>query len=174
MGRDRGFSLIELLIVVAIILVIAAIAIPSLLSARIAANEASAVGSIQAIKVADYAYFTAYPTVGYAAGIADLGGTGTPCISSSSNACLLDASVVNAIPSGTAKSGFVFLATGIAPGGGTMKTAFVAAASPSVARQTGNHDYCSTDDGVLRSTMAAPGDTPVNNLSACTLFPVSQ
>ncbi len=173
MQGNKGFSLIELLIVVAIILIIAAIAIPNLLSARMAANESSAVGSIQAIKTSEYAYFSAYPTIGYAAQLSYLGGTGSPCVASSSSACLVDTSVVNAVPGGPAKSGFVFLATGIASGA-SVNSAFVTGASPLAAHQTGNRDFCSTDDGVLRSSMAATGDTPVNDLSSCYAFPVAQ
>ena len=170
---DKGFSLIELLIVVAIILIIAAIAIPNLLSSRMAANEASAVGAIQAIKVAEFAYFSSYPSVGYSANMAGLGGTGSPCVASTAAACLLDSSLVNAIPGGIPKSGYVFLATGIS-GGTTLNGAFVAAASPNVAHQNGNRDFCSTDDAVLRSQIASTGDTPVNTTANCLNFPVQQ
>ena len=63
--NQKGFSLIELLIVVAIILIIAAIAIPNLLRSRMAANEASAVGSLRTLNTAAVTYSSTYPSVGY-------------------------------------------------------------------------------------------------------------
>ena len=65
MRKQKGFSLIELLIVVAIILIIAAIAIPNLLRSRMAANEASAVGSIRTLNTAEVTYSSAYTDVGF-------------------------------------------------------------------------------------------------------------
>ena len=85
-----GFSLIELLIVVAIILIIAAIAIPNLLRARIASNESSAASSVRSIATAQIAYNAAYPTIGYAAALANLGGPATGCSPSSTTACIID------------------------------------------------------------------------------------
>jgi type IV pilus assembly protein PilA len=173
-GRGaRGFSLIELLIVVAIILIIAAIAIPNLLGSRKSADEASAVGSIQAIKSSEYAYFSTYPTIGYAPAIANLTGTGSPCVATSAAACLLDTSVASATPGSGSKAGYEFLATGVSQGG-TLNDAFVAGASPVIVGQTGNRDFCSTDDGVLRSQMGVTGDTPVTVLATCYAFPVAQ
>jgi type IV pilus assembly protein PilA len=169
----KGFSLIELLIVVAIILIIAAIAIPNLLASKKAANESSAVGSIQAIKSSEYAYFSTYPSIGYASSIAALTGSGSPCVATSAAACLLDTALAASVPGTGGKSGYVFLATGISQGG-SLNDAFVTGAAPVIANQSGNRDFCSTDDGVLRSMIASAGDTPVTVLATCYAFPVAQ
>jgi prepilin-type N-terminal cleavage/methylation domain-containing protein len=75
MHRQKGFSLIELLIVVAIILIIAAIAIPNLMKSRMQANEASAVASLRVINNAQISYITQYPSTGYADVLSKLGPT---------------------------------------------------------------------------------------------------
>src|ERR1035438_8005581 len=106
MGKQKGFSLIELLIVVAIILIIASIAIPNLLRARIAANEASAVASIRTINTAMISYNSSYPTVGFATALSNLGGSCTgSTVPTSASACLIDATLA-----GGTKSGYTFKA----------------------------------------------------------------
>jgi type IV pilus assembly protein PilA len=73
MSRERGFSMIELLIVVAVILIIAAIAIPNLIRARISANQSSAVASMRSISTAEVQYQSNYPLVGFSYSLVQLG-----------------------------------------------------------------------------------------------------
>jgi type IV pilus assembly protein PilA len=168
---NKGFSLIELLIVVGIILLIAAIAIPSLLRARIAANETSAAAAIRTITSAEQAYFAAYPTVGFATQIQDMGRT-APCTPAPTHACLLDNNLATAIPGTAGHSGYQFLATGI-DGGTGLNSSFVAGGTPISPNQTGSRDFCTLADGALRNQPTAGGTPPID-LASCVAFPVAQ
>jgi len=144
--NQQGFSLIELLIVVAIILIIAAIAIPNLLRSRMAANEASAVGSLRTINTAEITYSSTYPDVGFGA-LATLGGTAANCsgatYASSTNACLID----DVLATTAIKSGYNFTAMA---GTGAPAVTYTSLAVPSVNGQSGQRAFCSDQSGVIR------------------------
>ena len=160
MLKQKGFSLIELLIVIAIILVIAAIAIPNLLRARMAANDSSAAGSMHTINVAEAAYFGTYETVGFPATLATLGGA-QPCTPSIATACLLDQSLAGGGP----KSGYRFAATGTTGPGSAINNQFYATATP-ISDLTGTRAYCSAEDLVIR-LQPAGNTTLVASYGAC-------
>lgn len=162
--RQSGFSLIEVLIVVGIILIIAAIAIPNLLRARLSANEASAASSVGTVMHSEIAYSIAYPNVGFAPSLTELGGPAGACTASSSTACLIDSSLTLG-----QKSGYNFLATGVIGAGGTYNT-FVVGAAPMIFSKTGSRDFCATTDVVLRARNGAAGNTPITSAAACTLL----
>jgi type IV pilus assembly protein PilA len=168
--RESGFSLIELLIVVAIILIIAAIAIPNLLRATIAANESSAANSVRKVATAEYAYYAAYPTVGYSPDLPSLGGPASNCSPSSTTACIIDS-----ILSGSSKSGYTFFAKGFADAGGSgINTTFVSSSAPQSFNITGVRNFCVVTDGVLRMNPGASGMVPAADVAACVSYAISQ
>jgi len=142
MRKHKGFSLIELLIVVAIILIIAAIAIPNLLRARISANESSAVGSIRTINTSEVTYSTNYPNVGFTVTMANLGGA-APCSASSTTACLIDT-----VLAAGSKSGYNFTLAGGT--GSVPEVTYTIAGSPISTGQTGQRGFFSDQSGVIR------------------------
>ena len=146
MKKQKGFSLIELLIVVAIILIIAAIAIPNLLRSRMAANEASAVGSIRTINTAQVTYNSTYG-FGYGT-LVQLSTPVAGCAgATSAAACLIDSNL-----GGGTKSGYTFTSLPL-NGAGTAASPFLnfnSTAVPVAPGQSGQSDFCSDDSGVIR------------------------
>ncbi len=156
MRRSAGFSLIELLIVVAIILIIAAIAIPNLLRARMAANEAAAISTVRNINSSEAVYYNEYPNVGYAVTLAQMG-PATPC--SPTGACLID-EIVGCAAEPCIKGGYQYFMTSDTAGA-VPRTTYATTATPLKFGQSGTRNVCSTEDGILRQ-----GVTSVATLAA--------
>jgi len=153
----RGFSLIELLIVVSVILIIAAIAIPNFLRSKMRANEASAVSSLRSITTAEVVYCTTY-NVGYSSTLPALGGNGGTI--SASNAGLIDS-----VLSSGSKSGYTFTyAPTSSDANGNILT-YTANADPVLVGTTGDGHYYVDQTSIIRVNqiaIAGPNDTPVN------------
>jgi type IV pilus assembly protein PilA len=142
-NKQKGFSLIELLIVVAIILIIAAIAIPNLLRARIAANEASAVSSLRTMNTACITYNTSYNA--YPTALSNLAPVASSALPTSTSADLLDATLTTgAIPT---KSGYKF--TFGLPTGGVAGLTYAVNADPISSGTTGVRTFYTDQTGVI-------------------------
>ena len=150
MRSHKGFSLIELLLVVAVILIIAAIAVPNFLKSRLRANEASAVASLRVINTAAVTYSITFPDMGFPAQLTTLGGA-NPCSASSTQACLIDDSL-----SQGNKSGYLFVLTG---DGAVPSFSFVITGTPQAVGSTGQLMYCTDQTGVIHFDLTGAGCT---------------
>lgn len=140
--KENGFSLIELLIVVAIILIIAAIAIPNLLKSKMAANEASASQTVRTITTGETTYSAMCPSIGYSATLVDMN-TGAVCAGAQN---IVD----NVTASGT-KSGYLFTYNSVVDAIG-VRSSFTIIAVPGVVGVTGQRGFGSDQTALIRYT----------------------
>jgi type IV pilus assembly protein PilA len=173
-GRARGFSLIELLIVVTIILVIAAIAIPALLRSRISANDAQAISNLRTLNSAEVSYQIAFPQDGFSPSLRRLGPNGLNCMTGVvdfTHACLIDSELGCNVAAGPCrKSGFNYYLSNSAATAPVPD--YIVAAGPTSWSYTGSQNICSGPDLVLRSSKYAtsvPGGsiTAAPNAAGC-------
>src|SRR5665213_3544922 len=156
--KETGFSLIELLIVVAIILIIAAIAIPNLMRAKMASNEGSAVASVRMLNTASVAYSTSYGT--YPSTLGALGPVASGTSASSTSADLIDS-----VLAAGSKSGYSFnYSAGTTDAAGNYVT-YIVTAQPLGPGTSGQRYFFSDQTGVIRADSAAlatSSSTPIN------------
>ena len=146
MRKEKGFSLIELLIVVAIILIIAAIAVPNLLKSKMAANEASAAASERTVGTANVTYTSTY-NIGYAPTLASLGPTSGGCAAVGSNC----ADLIDSVLGTGSKSGYTFsYFAGATPTTTAPNNTYSLLGTPLTAGTTGNSTFCIDQTNVLK------------------------
>ena len=156
--EGAGFSLIEMIVVMAIILIIAAIAIPRLLKSKMVANEASAVQSLRVITTAEVTYDATY-NQGYAPTLTSLGPPPP-----GSQASALHADLVDEVLASGIRNGYNFVYVPIDAAGNGKPTAFSANANPVSPGQTGERYFFVDQTNVIRFALggpANPSSTPV-------------
>lgn len=148
MKNQKGFSLIELLIVAAIILTISAIAIPSYLRSRMQANEAAAVSALRTINTSAVTYSATYSDVGFPPTLASMGGA-SPCTPSAATACMLDDIVAQGTKNGYS---YVWIGDGLTP-----SASYTVTATPVRVGSSGQRMFCTDLASVIRFEPSGAG-----------------
>jgi prepilin-type N-terminal cleavage/methylation domain-containing protein len=154
--NSAGFSLVETVVVVMVILIIAAIAIPNLVHGKMRANEAAAVASIKTVNTAEALFINTYPDVGYSSNLANLGSNGSSCEKpTSTSACLI---MDETLTSGV-KSGYLFEIIG---DGNKPTSGYTVTATPE-SNMSGRCAVSSSQSGDVHFSI--PGTTPTGGRS---------
>jgi type II secretory pathway pseudopilin PulG len=176
---DTGFTLAELLIVLVLIILLTAIALPNLLRSQIAANETAAIESLAKINKAEVTYQTAFPTLGFASTLQALG-PGSPdgkCTNkehSSAHACLIEGTLAGAVSSAHTRAGYWFSVSPTSRDAGGVITGYVAGASAGIFNKTGSRDFCSLEDAVIRFSVPQANSVPPTTAPGCAAMTILQ
>jgi type IV pilus assembly protein PilA len=146
--RSNGFTLMELLIVIAIILILMLMAIPTIGSLRKSANRTSAIQSIRAIQQAENLYSSNYPANGFACSLAALGGDPSAGAPTPAAAQILQGDITSGF-----KSGYIFTignCSKVTVNGTDRITSYTITAVPQTVGKTGDSGYCSDENGIIK------------------------
>jgi len=155
-SSTQGFSLIELLIVVAVILIIAAIAIPNFVKSKMRANEAAAVQNLRNITTAEVIYSTTY-AIGFSPDLPSLGGNGT-------NVTQTSAELIDEVLASSQKSGYQFAYVVLTTDSQGNVTSYSLNADPLVPNYTGMRHFYADQTAVIRENDTAPASATDNPL----------
>lgn len=163
-GKMAGFSLVELLVVVMVVLVIAAIAIPNLVHARMKANEAAAVASMKTIDTAQVMYATQFPDQGYSPSLVQLGANGSDCTAPTkdSGCIIMDEVLISGV-----KSGYVFTLQGDAK---LPSISYTLSAQPASPGFSGRCGFAGNETGAIvrvSPTDSVPGRLAMGSSGSC-------
>lgn len=174
---QSGFTLAELLVILALVILVAALVFPNLLRSQIAADETAAIESLAKINKAEVEYQTAYPAIGFAADLEALGSgsaNGKCAGRSSAHACLLEPELAKATDAMHARAGYWFSALPTTRDAGGVATGYVAGASAATFNKSGVRDFCSLEDAVIRYSVPKANSVPATSATQCAAMAILQ
>ena len=174
---QAGFTLAELLVVLALVILLAALILPNLLRSQIAADETAALESLAKINKAEVEYQTTYPAVGFTPNLEALG-PGSPdgkCAGRSpAHACLLEPALAQATDRAHARAGYWFAASPTTHDAGGVATGYVIGAAAATFNKSGVRDFCSLEDGAIHYSVPRSDSAPASTAEQCAAMAILQ